>query len=368
MSIKFTIKNIIVLPLLLSFAFSMTSYGSASATDNEIISNDLIENSKSQYTVTGPDPYIIFNPQQLESNARTLFLDLGKDIENKPLELFFNSDDDVFNPGYKISFTVDNFPIGLVIPQEVTLSSRTRLRLDVNQCSGCTINFDSIPILKSGQAYATLVQPQAVQNGAHELTANQSIIDGQWRLNSLNGSYQNFEVSGADPYLVTPILNISTHMLEAVYFKIKAPTSNEPWGNYQLFYQTEQHRFTSQANSSIRLANNNNDIVEFIIPLDFLSKEAPSVSILERLRLDIPEAEGKWSILELKLIHKDSIDQVKHLIPSLIIHNKKQKAKGLALVKKITRNITSDISFAISYILLLLLTFLFFRRAYRLNS
>jgi len=116
----------------------MTSYGSASATDNEIISNDLIENSKSQYTVTGPDPYIIFNPQQLESNARTLFLDLGKDIENKPLELFFNSDDDVFNPGYKISFTVDNFPIGLVIPQEVTLSSRTRLRLDVNQCSGCT--------------------------------------------------------------------------------------------------------------------------------------------------------------------------------------------------------------------------------------
>ena len=187
----------------------------------EVVVNDVKEASGQQYVISGPDPYVIFNPKSTnDQHGRALIIDLGEDVKNTPLELFFESDNDVFNPHYKLSFVADRFPSALLIPDEVDISASTRLRLDINQCSECTVNFKNIPALRYDLAGLTLIEPERVQNGLKRLSeSNLVITHDDWRLNSLNGVISDFEISGSDPYLVTPPLSISTDQVWAAYFK-----------------------------------------------------------------------------------------------------------------------------------------------------
>ena len=339
-------------------------------THAQVIVNDVKEANGQQYVISGPDPYVIFNPKSTDDqHGRALIIDLGEDIKNKPLELFFESDNDVFNPHYKLSFVANHFPSALLIPDGVDISASTRLRLDINQCSECAVDFKNVPSLKYDLTGLTLIEPERVQNGLNTLSENNLVIPrDDWRLNSLNGVISSFEISGSDPYLVTPPLSISTDQLWAAYFKLKAPRTKELWTTFDLFYQTEQHLFMSKASSSIRIASDVGGAVEFAIPLDFLSKEQPSATMLERLRLDIPNLSGQWAIIDAKLIHQNNANDFGGIVPSQLIHNKRQKAQGWGLLKKILRNITSDLGFTIAYFFLVVLTFVFFVRAYCSNK
>ncbi len=336
---------------------------------DQIKINDLKPASANQYEIVGNDPYIIFDAQQTKTEPDYLILNLGKDLKGVPLELFFNSENDIFDPYYKLSFTAPEFPSALRIPKEVNLDNTTRLRLDITECDGCLIEFISRPVLESESNDMEIVEATHTQNGIKRLIDSEPeiLLEG-WRMNDLNGKVSNFTVSGGDPYLVSPRLSTSTENLAAVYFKLKAPNSGSSWNHYQLYYQTERHPFIAQARSAFQMADNTEEIVEFVVPLDYLSTEFPPSLIVERLRLDLPEISGAWSLLEVKLLHQDQYDEFKPLVPKQIFHTKQQRATGYGLINKVLNNLFSDLSFFLSYLLLIIVTAYFFFRAYRSNS
>jgi len=361
----------LTMALIVSLALSNISIGQTAeqASSSDIVTNDLQTTAVGQYKVTGPDPYIIFNAQQQADLASHLVLDLGMGLSNMPLELFFSGKNDIFDPYYRLNFIAPSFPVALALPQNVTLTSSPRLRLDVVQCPDCTIEFSDQAILSDSSADGVLVEPISVRNGTHKLAVDdKAITTNDWRLNDLNGSYSSFEISGNDPYIVSPRLDTSTHQFAGVYFKLKAPRSGEIWNNYQLFYQTDRHPFTVQASSTLRIPDSQTSITEFMIPLEFLSKERPSDSVLERIRLDLPEIPGQWAIIEARLIHQDRANQLKDLVPAQLSHTKRQRARRLSLLKKSLSNVASDLGFSICYALLLALTCFLFLRAYRSSS
>ena len=345
-----------------TLAFSTISAG-------QIISHDLLVTEDGRYKVIGDDPYIIFNPQQVQSEASHLIIDLGDDPKTVPLTLFFNSKDDLFHPRYKINFTAASFPAALELPEDIVINNLSRLRLDVEQCPDCSINFASLPLLTSEPRLITAAQITDVQNGLNRLSSASALISTiGWQLNDIDGELSRFNISGDDPFLVSPRLSASTSHLQGVYFKLTAPSSGEVWNHYQLFYQTERHGFTPQASATVRLGDSDDGLVEFMLPLDFLSQERPSDTVLERLRLDLPEIQGQWSLLEVRLVHQDQAADTKRLVPAQLIQIKQQSATGLALLKKVLLNVASDSRFSIGYLLLLILTSLFFIRAYRSNE
>ncbi|MBL4674411.1 MAG: hypothetical protein JKX81_19275 [Arenicella sp.] len=335
----------------------------------QTVTNDLTATSSDHYQITGDDPYIIFNPKQQSEKARYLSIDLGSHLTGVPLEVFFSSQQDLFNPYYKISFTVSSFPAALQLPTDITFTESTRLRLDINQCQDCSINLESLPVL-SNQIIgsATMVQPSRLQNGITSLASNSVPLNiRDWQLNDLSGEPNNFKISAGDPFLVSPQLTLSTQQLAGVYFKLKVPKSDVIWNDYQLFYQTERHTFSAQASSTFRAADSANGIVEFMFPLDFLSKEQPSDAVLERIRLDIPGISGNWALLEARLVHQGQLDDYLDKIPAQLLEIKQQRATGLSLIKKSLLNVFADIGFSISYLLLLILSACFLVRAYRAN-
>jgi len=109
-------------------------------------------------------------------------------------------------------------------------------------------------------------------------------------------------------------------------------------------------------------------MLEFIVPLDFLNTEFPPSLIVERLRLDLPEIEGAWSLLEVKLLHQRQFGEFRSLIPEQIFHTKQQRATGYGLIKKVLNKLFSDLSFSLSYLVLIIITGFFFFKAYRSNS
>lgn len=332
----------------------------------QVTTHDLISAGTDQYRVSGNDPYIVFNAQGPEQNASHLIFDLGSDLKGVPLELFFMAKGELFDPYFKVSFTATKFPSALALPENIKLTPSTRLRLDITACAECLISTKNLPILAHSPANAIAeVELTNVQNGVSILTNQPRAMSTQgWRLNDLSGDLTHFEITGSDPFLVSPKLTTSTSNLAGVYFKLIAPSSDEVSNDYQLFYQTERHPFSISAHSTLRIISASSQTVEFIAPLDFLSSEQPSDLVLERLRLDIPNIAGKWALIEARLVHQDQSTDAKSLIPQHV-QIKQQRASGLALAKKSIINVASDTSFLISYILLLLLICALFLRAYR---
>jgi hypothetical protein len=352
--------------LLSSFIAAVLFSGSSIA---QSVTNDLSATSSTRYAITGDDPYIIFNPDQQTEKPRYLSFDLGSQLTGVPLEIFFNSKQDLFNPYYKISFTVSSFPAALELPAEIAFAQSTRLRLDINQCDACSLNFESLPVLTDRvDTRVTLIKPNRVQIGITPLDNDSPpITNADWFFNDVTGELGEFEISAGDPFLLSPSLSLSTEQLAGVYFKLKAPSSDHVWNKYQLFYQTERHSFSRQASSTLRIADSANGIVEFMFPLDFLSKQQPENVILERIRLDIPEIPGFWALLEARLVHQDQMADYLNMVPTQLIQSKPHSVTGRSLIKQSLLNVSTDIGFLLSYLLLLgSITWLVIR-AYRSN-
>ena len=167
---------------------------------------------------------------------------------------------------------------------------------------------------------------------------------------------------------MSPRLLNSTQGLSGVLIRLKTPYSEKAWHDFQIFYQTEQHRFSQKAVSTLRIKQAENGNVHFMLPLDFLSKEAPSEAVLERLRIDLPEIQGHWSLLEARLLHESEAIDFNDLVPTNVSQVKRQRASGLGLIKKSLANISSDLGFLISFLILFVFTGAAFRRAYRINQ
>ncbi|MFT6724976.1 MAG: hypothetical protein ACJARN_001845 [Arenicella sp.] len=336
----------------------------------QTITNDLETISPGYYRVNGDDPFIIFDSRQQAQQPKYLKLDLDDKLVGLPLEIFFRGNNDLFDPYYKINFTATSFPTAIELPTDISFTQNSRLRLDINYCKDCNIKIDQLPVL-IGQldAGVTLTKPSRVQNGLKLIETTAGLISTEeWQLNDISGDPSNFEISANDPFLASPGLTVSTLGISGVYFKMKAPKSDQLWNNYHLFYQTERHQFSIQASSTVRIIDSESEFVELVFPLDFLNKEHPSDGVLERIRLDIPDILGAWSLIEVRLVDHQRMKEFQKLIPTKLIQMKKKRPSGLLLIKKSLSNVISDLGFSISYLLLLISIAWFFRRAYRSNN
>jgi len=356
--------------------------------------NNIEQRVDKVYSVNGSDPFIVFKLgaseriKQSKANANYISLDISVaepiNRDNVTFELFFKPikiDGQIaFDPLYRMQLDVPlsaleahSDSLMIALPDDIKLQIDQEIRLDFNACKKCAFQISSPPLLINGAntdtPNANKVFAHRILNGAKSIPdAGMELDSEEWHLNQILKLNNLLTIDGQDPYLVSPDLDIDTNTLGGVLFSLDYQlTSDEP-RNYQLFYATGQHAFVENASSTVRVNDDNDGISRFVIPLHFLSESHPKARILERLRLDLlpPSANnlGAWSFAEIKLLSKK--DMSKHLqqVPTRIIHNKRQRAAGLGLVKKVVKKLLSDPWFLVMYGFLLIMTIVGFWRQF----
>ena len=293
-------KHVLVFIALACFLYPAFSSENISKNHFEKANNNSAEDSK--FIVAGNDPYITFDTQYKSINDDSeLFLniDLGREVKNLELELFYHTKDEQFSPYFKVKFLVPSFPASLKLPAEVSSNLGSKLRLDLVSCTNCVVDFSSVPEITStasnSQTIAAIKDANVVK-ALPQIGSKLTLND--WLINHIDGDITKFNISGEDPFIVSPLFSINTDGFAGVFIHLTAPTSDAAYNDYQLLYQTERHGFSSTARSTFRIANKNTNSVEFFIPLPFLSQELPKDHILKRIRLDIPLINGSWSLTE----------------------------------------------------------------------
>lgn len=364
------LSNYVTRPLQIAYGLWLTMIGfNTFAASPELVStNDLSKHSESVYEVSGIDPFFVFTLDSEAIVAGDLIVDLGQEISDLKLEIFFRSRDSIFDPHYKASYRVDRFPVRLKLPPDALTSSK--LRIDLVDCSSCRIDLSNAISTDKSQIDSNSLEPVELLNGLKQLNPNGHVLElSDWSLNDLDGKIMGFEIAAGDPFFVSPKINVSTKDLAGVYFKLNAPDSNQAWDDYQFFYQTEHHGFSLNASSSMRVRHGPDSHefgnTELFIPLSFLGEDFPPSKSLQQIRLDLPLIDGKWALLESKLIHDSQLEQYLMFRPKQLVHTKLQRATGLGLLKKSFFNVWQDRGFVIAYLLLIVAVIVMFVRAYR---
>ncbi len=328
--------------------------------------HDLVEKGTNNYQVAGNDPYWVFKPKASELPAQFLKLNITTSKGNRPAELFFKQRGNVFDPWYRLSFNAPgNGDVAIRIPDTVQIEVGQTLRLDINRCGSCDIKFSTASLSQTSDGAAE-VEITRLFNGIQAVDDSGKLITlDDWQLNDVAGLLSGFTITNNDPYLVSPDLNVGTQNLAAVYFKVSVPKNANVNNDYQLFYATEKHAFIEPATSLIRLENDSAPYVELLFPLDFLSREIPADSLLQKVRLDLPLIEGKWSLDEAKLLSFAQLEHYQNSAPRQLVQYKRQRSSGLALIKKSLMNVFSDLGFVFSYLLLLIAIAFGFIRAFK---
>jgi len=338
----------------------------------EIQFNDLIKLSENSYKVNGRDPYIVLPVDLIDHRDKYLYVNFGSNLVDTEIELFYKTKGAGFDPFYKASYIVQQFPAKLKLPIEL-LDQQKRLRLDLVDCDDCTISLSeplSIGEVSTNESYISFSH---IHKAPPSLPTNgYNIPLSDWRLNNLKGDLNHLKIDGDDPFIVSPKLHYRTNNFAGIYFELRSSEKKQKWNDFQLFYQTENHGFTSKAMTSVRIKsiteNNDTEKTKFFIPMSFLSQELPADGLLKKIRLDLPLSTANWSLIKAKLIQNDEYKTYQNYIPNKIFHFKHQRASGLGLIKKSLGKIWSDRAFTVSYLLLLIGIVLLALRAYRNNG
>ena len=349
--------------------FAVLALSLASQSFAEVLkTHHLKSQEENSYKVSGADPYLVLNPTGKAENAKFLLVNLNSAKPIKQLQLYFNPTADSFDPWYRLDFKEikKTGRIALKLPSSINLKSNTPLRVDIDACNACLIEFSNTIQFSENNNDLEELSPTEVYNGIESVPSNgKTLALDDWQFNSINGSLEQFEIEAIDPYLVSPKLNLGTENLAAIYFQIQLPENSNISNDFQLFYATENHGFSEQASSHIRAQNTSEAQLELLFPVDFLSQQIPSDRMLDRIRIDIPLISGAWSVTNVSLISDSQFSEFEHLMPSQLIQNKRQKARGLSLIKNTVSNIFSDLGFSLSYLLLITLVSIGFFRAYK---
>lgn len=375
-------KSLITLLCFFSAAITFTAQA------NDVLTlNDLEYNiEKQQYRANGNDPFLTFKPtvkalknSNHGSENQYLAFDLKLNQASTSAKLFFNSKNGGFNPQYFIEFKIPANVFTLKIPTEINLGDTT-LRLDLEQCPNCQFSFKGAQLktLQDTDLESTdletsdsIVEPTLFKNGSLTISNSDGydIDNSLWRLNDLDGDISKFNVNGKDPFIASSTLDVSSKGLGGVYLKLTRPESPQHL-DFQLFYATENHPFTGKYSSIIRhkpnnIKGTNENLIEMLVPLDYLGSGTPKDHILKNVRLDLPVIEGDWSLISSKLIHVDQLNDYAAIIPIKLIQKKRQRLRGKSLIIKALNNVWRDKVFSITFILLLLLVSVLFYRSFK---
>jgi len=351
----------------------------------KIQTHNIAAYTDNQFQVNGPDPFITFSSIDLQGASNTneaiLLIDIEFDSATVnhsqiPMELFFKPSEepssDHFDPMYRIKFLVQTAnsksPFALALPRSADIRTNNKMRLDLEQCSGCRFTLRSLPTLvQTRPTEVELVKPQRVYNGINKLgSEGLTVSTVGWSAKGLAKSDNGLQIDGADPYLISPPLDASTEELGGVHFRLSNSDKQLHSQDFQLFYATERHGFIEGASTVLR-AIADQGTFEFVVPLSFLNKEHPRQNVIERLRLDLAGGEPTsfWKLDQVTLLHTSQLEAYSNYIPKRRLEAKQQRASGFRLIAKSISKVASDLVFTVAYLLLLLATAFGFWRAYR---
>ncbi|GHA02111.1 hypothetical protein GCM10008090_09220 [Arenicella chitinivorans] len=340
--------------------------------------------------VTGPDPYITFTPFEADQNGHFLLLnlrleDLPPNLNSVPLELFFSanspgpqtqSDKMEFDPRYRIRMHVPRSEFTqpatwLVVPLPDKRPPSSKFRLDFERCNTCSVAVLSHPkVVHSTPTDNPSVQPTRIYNGVTKVPDDGLALPlTNWQLHDMDGDINGLSVTGLDPFVTSPVIDLSTENLGGITVTLsRTQPAASDYLDFQLFYATERHGFRADASTMVRIKADVSEQYNLVIPLRFLSEEQPADHIIERVRLDfLPEASNNhWRIQNVKAISKTQLAQFKSSPATTKIQtNKQQRAGKRQLLINVLRKITADWPFTLFYLVLLITTGIAFWRRFK---
>ena len=355
----------------------------------KIKSHDLV-NEGSRLHVSGPDPYITFEPYRSESSGRFLLFNLHienlpDNLDAVPFELFFSAlspaphaktNDLVFDPRYRVRLSVarPEFQSGetwFAVPLPDDRPPSSQLRLDFERCADCSIEVLSHPkVVLSAPDDMTIAKITRIYNGVNKLDKEGLTLPlTNWELHDMEGDLRSLSVTGLDPFMISPVIDISTKDLAGIAVTLsRTQVANSDYLDFQLFYATEHHGFRADASALVRVKAQTSNQYRFFIPLNHLSEEQPADHIVERIRFDfLPEESANlWRVKAVKAINRAQMADYQPLTPPQILINKQQRAGKRQLLVNVMKKIINDTAFTLFYLLLLASTAVLFWRRFKI--
>ena len=378
---------------------------------NDLVAvNSISKTSDGNYLLGSNDPYFVFrhssNNGSIDSSDKQKASLEDKDrywlapiqLLNTPgqnrrieIEVFFDGEQagkqHVFSPTNYLRYAVDaqNWSklngLNIKLPRGVQFNEDSLLRLDVAGCSGCKLAIKANPNLDKARS-ASYANTELLQqrNGVAEIGQELiSIEPEKWSRNDINNKAK---VTGIDPFMISPLLDLSTSNLAGIYFEAfsqeKALSQNKATkpALFQLFYASESHGFIEAASVYAQVhPDNNGDSNEqssdiqnsyrFFLPLDFLAEQSPRRELLERVRLDFSTQAGSWALTNVELVPESKRSNYQSFLPKLRVQSKLQNANGRQILANIVSRLGRDLGFLFFYLLLLSATAYFIWRGFR---
>lgn len=367
------------------------------ALEAEVISSSGVTRNTQGFKINGADPYFVFAIQDevgAQQGPRELIVPLritsttmpkeklSAELFTRQLAVSSTTEQLNFDPFHKLRFQFNPqqlAALAIPIPVGLKLSDDALVRLDIDGCAGCQIQFTAPAIIapENHRANSTPAEVYRHLHGSADIpNGGLTVAISGWRhhdLQPLATTSNLLQVTGGDPYLTSPLLDVNSENLGGVLFELSYLGTAKRLHDFQLFYATEQHRFIERASSIFRVAADDGQL-KFYIPLHFLSTQFPAQQLLEQLRLDIAshsvnrgsQQRSKWGLSRVFLVSKAEHKQFRDFIPPALVNIKRQRPSKTQLVSEIMRKLGNDVGFLVSYLFVLIIfTGLLIRRYLR---
>lgn len=330
--------------------------------------NDLAPAGPGVYRVTGPDPYLL-SPDLNLPFKDVAGIDWDIEAHGKPdalsMQMFWTTSAHGCGEGFSFRFTSSSrggffIPFTGYDPKAVFADdvSLVNVRLDFEQCANCMI------AVRRAQWIGQATTEQSVripEDLIYPVTPHPIAPDfahkGTWTLNGItttdNGRYR---ISGGDPFMVSPHLNVPLSMVRGIYFRLKFPgqsgrrTMQLYWNSYSQDYDEKR--------SIWFLAEITHEVLHAYIPLQGIRPN----DLLKTIRLDFYDAPGRsFQVLAARLVDAAGSDDLVAFTPKQIMYASGRRASASALVADILRRLGMDKGFMIAWALIVMLVGCAFR-------
>ena len=324
--------------------------------------NDMRRQTPGWMETTGPDPYVISPVMGVPIQSIGGFY--GQlIIQNSPdpvsFQLFYETGTLGFAEIRSYRFQVpdteggetafflpaDFYGAHALLSADATLQ---RIRLDVDNCTGCRIQIQSIEIRAQSEAWMTdLIPPDLVYPIVEKnITPDISQI-GPWQPHDMTPHADgDFVISGDDPYLISPNLNAGLAHVTGIFFRLGMDGADRC--RFQLFWDTYAQSYDERHSFWFNTVFQNG-IAEFFIPLVVLPKD----DILKTIRLDIDGCMGcRFKILSARLVENE-FEAMKPLTPRQIMYSLGKSVYARGVLEDIAMNLFVDRIFWVLYVILI---------------
>jgi hypothetical protein len=264
------------------------------------------------FRASGGDPYLFtpnFSHPLKSIQGLFLSLSLTGTSASQPMQLFIATDRHGWsealsfrftpNPNGKIFLPFRFYGKGKAFREDASLMN---VRLDVGECDACVLKVRQALLVQGPSAEllamvpVDLIEPDVPVPMAMAADISQK---GDWVLRDIDRDGEGlFRVSGGDPYLISPKLNVPLSQVKGVQFRIEFP-GQSGYRKMQLFWSSYSHHYEEERSIWFKAALENG-IADLFIPV---VDAVPKGDLIRNMRLDLVDASGmSFRLLAARLV------------------------------------------------------------------